>query len=240
MNFRGIAALAASIAALGAAPTSASAATIDIGKLISISIDLGVNAAKSAGQAADTSHYGECGTTQDRIWKAFAAFGDQADYWFAPGGDFESGAAGWSLENAKVVNGNDQTGVAGGAKSLALGGGLVSLRGTVVSPTFCITDEHPTFRYALKANGTVGVLQTSVRYTAADGSTREQEVQSNSATNLLPGKWKPSDLQPLATAMPMKKIGGVAKVQLVFRSPLGAVGAGYQIDNVLVDPYRTR
>lgn len=240
MNFRGLAAFAASVAALGAAPTTASAATIDIGKLISISIDLGLNAATSAGQVADTSSYGQCGTTQDRIWKAFAAFGDQADYWFAPGGDFESGAVGWSLDNAKVVSGNDQTGVAGGSKSLALGGGLVSLRGTAVSPTFCITEEHPTFRYTLKANGAVGLLQTFVRYTAADGSTQEQQVHSNSATNLLPGQWKPSDLQPLATAMPMETIGGVAKVQLVFRSPLGAVGTGYQIDNVLVDPYRTR
>lgn len=237
MNFRGIAVTAALTAALAAVPSAANAATIDIGKLISVSIDLGKNAAGAAASAATAA---QCGTTQDRVWQAFKQFGDPADYWFAPGGDFETGASGWKLDNAKVVSGNDQSGVAGGSKSLSLGSGLVSLRGTAVSPSFCITDVNPTFRYTLKANGAVGTLATYVRYTAVDGSTQEQQVLSNSATNLLPGKWKPSDLQPLATAMPMKKIGGVAKVQLVFRSPLGALGTGYQIDNVLVDPYRSR
>ncbi len=240
MNFRGLAAFAASIGALTVVPAPASAASIDIGRLLSVSVDLGLKAASGAGPAVDTSSYGQCGTTHARVWQAFLKYGDPADYWFAPGGDFESGGGGWAFENARVVHGNDQTGVAGGAKSLALGGGLVSLRGSAVSPPFCITDEHPTFRYTLKANGAVGVLRTFVRYTAVDGSTQEQEVPSNSVTNLLPGQWKPSDLQPLATALPMKKVGGVAKVQLVFRSPLGAVGTGYQIDNVLVDPYRTR
>ena len=245
MRHRGLAAAAAAIAAFAAAPSAANAATIDIGKLISISVDIGAGAANAAAKDAsrvvvNAAAMAQCGTTQDRVWQAFLKFGDKADYWFAPGGDFEGSTSGWRLENAKVVAGNDQSGVAGGSKSLALGGGLVSLRGTAVSPTFCITEEHPTFRYTLKANGTLGILQTYVRYTATDGSTQEQLVPSNSATNLLPGKWKPSDLQPLATALPMKKIGGVAKVQLVFRSPLGALGSGYQIDNVLVDPYRTR
>lgn len=240
MRHRGIAAVAAALAALAVAPTGANAASIDIGKLISISINAGTGAVSTSGATVTAAATGQCGTTQDRVWQAFLKFGDLADYWFAPGGDFESGATGWSLSNAKVVAGNDQTGVAGGRKSLAIGGGLVSLRGTAVSPTFCVTDEHPTFRYVMKANGTVGMLETYVRYTAVDGSTQEQQIKSNSATTLLPGKWKPSDLQPLATAMPMKKIGGVAKVRLVFRSPLGALGTGYQIDNVLVDPYRTR
>ncbi len=241
MRHRGIAAFAAAFAVCAAAPSAASAASIDIGKLISISVEAGKGTGSTAsGVAVSTSAYAQCGKTQDRVWQAFLKFGDTADYWFAPGGDFESGATGWSLSNAKVVAGNDQTGVAGGKRSLSLGSGLVSLRGTAVSPPFCVTDIHPTFRYVVKANGAVGLLETYVRYTAVDGSTQEQQVRSNSATNLLPGKWKPSDLQPLATAMPMKKIGGVAKVQLVFRSPLGALGTGYQIDNVLVDPYRSR
>lgn len=183
---------------------------------------------------------GDCGYTAAKIWKAFLPFGDKADYWLAPGGDFETKASGWQLDNARVVNGNENEGVVKGKKSLALGMGLVALRGTAVSPTFCVTDEHPTFRFMYKANGPVGLLSTFVRYTAADGSTREQAVHSRTAVTLLPGKWVVSDLQPLATAMPMKRIGGVAKIQLVFKVPLSALGAGYQIDSVLVDPYRTR
>lgn len=79
-----------------------------------------------------------------------------------------------------------------------------------------------------------------MQYQAADGTTREEQVWSRTATNLLPGRWKPSDLQPLATRMPMKRLNGVAVVRLVFRSPVNLAGSGYQVDDVLVDPYRMR
>ena len=223
-GIRGTAVIAAAIATF-ITPATASAGVLDsiLGNM-------------PGGQTAK----GTCGSAPQKIWQAFMAWGDKADYWLAPGGDFESGADGWKLDNARVVRGNDGQGVVDGKKSLAIGMGLVSLRGTAVSPTFCIGEEHPTFRYMVKANGTVGVMTTWVRYTAVDGSTQEEQVYSNGAATLLPGKWAPSDLQPLATRLPMKKMGGVAKVQLVFRVPLSAVGAGYQIDNVLVDPYRMR
>jgi hypothetical protein len=175
-----------------------------------------------------------------RIWKAFAAFMDPADYWLAPGGDFETAAAGWSLSGARVVAGNETRGVLPGRNSLALGGGLVSLAAEAVSPPFCVTAEHPTFRFLFKPKGAVGLLNTFIRYRAADGSTQEEQVRSRVATTLLPGIWRPSELQPLATKLPMARIGGVAQVQLVFRSPINAIGAGYQIDDVLVDPYRSR
>ncbi len=181
-----------------------------------------------------------CDNGQPKVWQAFAAFGDPADYWLAPGGDFESGASGWSLSGARVIRGNETLNVLRGRYSLALGGGLLSARSTAVTPPFCVTSEHPTFRYVLKANGLVGALSTFVRYTAADGSTHEEQVWSRTATTLLPGQWKPSDLQPLATRLPMERIGGVARVRLVFRTPVSLNGAGYLIDNVLVDPYRVR
>lgn len=189
--------------------------------------------------AAAADDLAECGDPPP-AWQAFAAFGDPADYWVSPGGDFESGAAGWSLDNAHVEDGNDDLDVLAGEHSLALGGGLLSLSSTAVSPWFCVTPEHPTFRYTLKAKGAVGSLSTFVRYRAADGSTQEEQVHSRTATTLLPGQWKPSDLQPLATDLPMAELGGVVKVRLVFRTGLTVNGAGYQIDNVLVDPYRTR
>lgn len=181
-----------------------------------------------------------CARTSPPAWQAFAKFGDLADYWLAPGGDFESPMSGWSLSNARVVRGNDSTGVLGGGRSLALGVGLISGQSTATSPPFCVSAAHPTFRYLLKADGAVGALSTFIRYRAADGSTREEQVRSRTATTLLPGQWKPSDLQPLATKIPMNAVGGVAVVQLVFRTPISVVGAGYQIDNVLVDPYRMR
>ncbi|MBJ7471518.1 MAG: hypothetical protein JHD16_09465 [Solirubrobacteraceae bacterium] len=192
----------------------------------------------AAATAANTN--ADCGYTPKRIWQAFLPFGDRADYWLAPGGDFETGTQGWTLRKARVVWGNDTTGVLRGARSIALGGGLVTGQSEVVSPPFCVSAIHPTFRYVLKANGAVGLLSTFIRYQAADGTTQEAEMRSRTATTLLPGKWKPSTLQPLATKLPMASMNGVAKVQLVFRTPISALGSSYQIDNVLVDPYRTR
>lgn len=212
MNFRGLAAVAALSAAL-VAPSAASAV-------------------EPVGEA--------CAYSADRTWQAFLAFGDTADYWLAPGGDFEGDLAGWSLHRARVTGGNENTGVLGGKRSLRLGVGRPWGESEVVTPPFCITKAHSTFRYLLKANSTVGHLSTSVRYRAADGTTQEANVRSRTITTLLPGRWKPSDPQPLAANVPLDRLGGVAEVQLVFRVPMSAVGAGYQIDNVLIDPYRTR
>lgn len=214
MNFRGKATVVAVIAACAAfVPSTASAAT-----------------------SAPTD---ACGTNVSRIWQAFLKFGDFADYWLAPAGDFESGARGWSLKRAYVMPGNDDTGVLKGRRSLALGFGLLG-QAEAVSPSFCIDATHPTFRYTFKPTGLVGLLSTFVRYKAVDGTTQEQQVWSKTATTLLPGQWRPSDLQPLATRVPMKTVNGRASVQLVFRAPINLLGSGYQIDNVLVDPYRTR
>lgn len=195
--------------------------------------------AASANTVAAAAPTDACGTPVSRIWQAFLAFGDKADYWLAPSGDFESGARGWKLRHSYVIPGNDTSGVLGGRRSLAIGYGLLGL-GEAVSPSFCIDASHPTFRYTFRPTGAVGLLSTFVRYKAVDGTTQEQQVWSKTATTLLPGQWRPSDLQPLATRVPMKTVGGRASVQLVFRANINVLGAGYQVDNVLVDPYRTR
>ncbi|MDO9354230.1 MAG: hypothetical protein Q7T55_11070 [Solirubrobacteraceae bacterium] len=181
----------------------------------------------------------ETSTAKSSVWQAFARFGDIADYFLAPGGDFETGAKGWNLSNAAVVRGNESFGITRGSQSLQLGSGLLSVA-TAVSPAFCVTDAHPTFRFVARPRGLVGVLSTFVRYQAVDGTTREEQVHSRSRLTLLPGFWSPSELQPLATKVPMAKVGGVASVRLVFRAPINVVGAGYQIDSLLVDPYRSR
>lgn len=181
-----------------------------------------------------------CQNAEPSSWQAFAAWDDFADYWLAPGGDFEDSAEGWKLSGARIVAGNETAGVLDGDRSLALGSGLLSGVSTAVTPPFCVDTSHPTFRYLLKANGAVGELSTFIRFRDVDGTMQEEQVRSRTQTTLLPGRWKPSDLQPLATRLPMAALGGSARVQLVFRTPISALGSGYQIDNVLVDPYRTR
>src|SRR3954471_19669904 len=45
----------------------------------------------------------------------FAQWGDDNSYFLAPGGNFESGAAGWSLGGARVVSDQEPWRVAGGS-----------------------------------------------------------------------------------------------------------------------------
>lgn len=188
--------------------------------------------------AAQTTAAASC-PTQPVTTKAFAKIGDNADYSLAPNGSFETGTTGWTLSNAKVVSGNETLGILPGAKSLALGGGIISGATKITSPEFCVDQSHPYFRFLLKANGPVGIMSIAVQYTDAAGLQKTQTVQSNVASNILPGKWKASDLNPLSLNIPLVNDGGqTAKVRLVFSSPMSMLGSSYNIDNVLVDPYR--
>jgi hypothetical protein len=170
--------------------------------------------------------------------QAFAKIGDLADYALAPGGDFEKGTAGWTLNNAHLVAGNETVGILPGYRSVAMGNNwFVTGPSTLTSPWFCVNNDHPYFRYLLKPNGPVGLLATYVRYKGTNGQLLQQQVQSRVSTNLFPGKWQASQLNPLSLTLPIKD-GETAKVQLVFITPGSVLGAGYFIDNVLVDPYR--
>src|SRR5512144_2078160 len=103
--------------------------------------------------------------------RAFAAFGDGADYSLVAGGSFESGASGWSLRSAWVAVGNEpfRVGGAGDSKSLA-----VMRYGEAVSPVFCVGVEHPSFRFfARRVSGYGGALHVSVRW-SDDGVSKEK------------------------------------------------------------------
>ncbi|MBJ7470617.1 MAG: hypothetical protein JHD16_04920 [Solirubrobacteraceae bacterium] len=169
--------------------------------------------------------------------QAFLKFGDTADYTLLPKANFESGTTGWSLFNARTVAGNETGGVLPGSRSLALGTGWVSGPTIVSTPEFCVGTEHPHFRYMLKANGAVGLLATLISYRTSNGATVQKQVASNVSTNLFPGKWKPSELNPLSVRLPISD-GQTLRVRILFVTPASMNGAGYQIDNVMIDPYR--
>src|SRR3954454_12195842 len=80
----------------------------------------------------------------------FAQWSDDNSYFLAPAGDFENGAAGWSLGNARVVADQEPWRVAGdgGSHALSVGPG-----GSVVTPTMCIGLEHPTMRFFAHRSG---------------------------------------------------------------------------------------
>lgn len=219
---RGAALATFAAASAAAAPVSASAAPM-----------------KGPASAPDASGTSYCPLDETPLWKAFAAFGDNDDYFMAPSGDFESGATDWRLRGAYVGSGNDDLGVRPGSRSLSLGIGVPG-NPVAVSPVFCITGDHPVFRFTFRSIGRVGPLSAALRYRAADGSTRERVVALPSSTAVQPGVWQPSERLPLADALASMGADGTAAVQLVFRAQTRGPGSGYQVDNVLIDPYRMR
>jgi hypothetical protein len=172
-------------------------------------------------------------------FKAFTSFGDNRDYSLAPGGDFETGAAGWTLFNAAPVLGNEDLGILPGKFSLKLG----VTNGSVVAttPEFCITQDHPTFRFLTKALTSnaykTGLLTTITYRTAADPRNSRTET---STVGLAPStKWTASSISPLATAIPASQFKYGVAVKLSFMVNGGTSSAGgLLIDDVLVDPYR--
>src|SRR4051812_4731254 len=70
-----------------------------------------------------------------------SGFKDNDFYAVAPGGDFETGAAGWELGGGAsiAVAGQGLLGASNGALELPLGA-------TATSPTFCVDERYPHFR----------------------------------------------------------------------------------------------
>src|SRR5579884_354380 len=84
-------------------------------------------------------------------------FGDYSYYVPAPGGTFENGATGWTLNKASVVSGNESYYVNGsGSHSLSIPAG-----GAAVSQPMCVSTATPWFRFFSRLS-TSGMGQMSV------------------------------------------------------------------------------
>lgn len=207
------------------------------------SLGLGVRRGFASAFAASTLVLGFASVAQAECpaqptTKAYAKFGDQADYSPVPGGSFENGTAGWTLITSRLAFGNDGHNVIPGQRSVSLGGGLAAGFATVISPKFCVDKTHPYFRFMLRPMGAVGALATFILHKDQSGKLVRSLIASNINPTFMPGYWRPSALNPLSVNIPLLEAGGTASVQLMFVSPLSLNGPGYYIDNVMVDPYR--
>jgi hypothetical protein len=168
----------------------------------------------------------DCGTPVTS--KAFAPWGDGADYQLAPGGAFEAGQPSWKLSGgASIVTGNEPWKVHGAAdaRSLRLPPGA-----TATSPVMCVGLEHPTLRLFAKNNrALLSTMTVEVIFETSLGLTASLPVGV-----LLPsGQWKPSPrLLVVANLLPLLP-GEKTPVQFRVRS----VGLGtWSVDDFYVDP----
>ena len=147
----------------------------------------------------------------------FARFLDFADYALVPGGDFEPGAPGWSFQDAQVSNG-----VAS-----------IDPRGEAVSPAFCISADHPTFRFMTRGSaGGSNALRVFLRWNEGN-VVREAFVYELDGSY---SSWLPSPILPLALRLNLIQSDLSREVQLVFR--VKPLSSSWAIDDVYYDPYR--
>jgi hypothetical protein len=150
----------------------------------------------------------------------FAQFGDSADYYLAPGGDFES--LSWSSwGGASLVYGVNPLSLAGGARSLSLDSGE-----GVRSPLLCVSRDTPHLRFLAK--GREGQLDVEVRVYR---NGRVTDSSSGSVSTSAHRWWAPSrnvDLKVDSLAS-----GETGAVTVTFRSQ-----GDWLIDDVFIDPYR--
>jgi hypothetical protein len=155
---------------------------------------------------------------------------DPAKYFLVPGGSFEDGAAGWQLNGASVVGGNEPFAVrgSGDGNSLSIPNGA-----SATTPAMCATLLHPDLRFFVRNKGFfLGVLRVDVMVDTPLGVL-------TLPVGVVPAgqSWTPTLPTPfLANLLAILGKDGETAVAFRFTSMLGG---NFQIDDVYVDPDRS-
>jgi hypothetical protein len=164
----------------------------------------------------------------------FARWADPAQYSLVPGGDFEADPAGWSLDGAATADGNESFAVHDPADSHSL---LLGDSGTATTPDVCLAPEDPTLRFFVRNTGSPSsTLLVSVTYDGIAGA----PVTVPLATTAAGSDWQPSQQVPVVfnlLSLPVVSDGST-HVRFTF-TPVGPGGA-WSIDDVYLDPFKTK
>jgi hypothetical protein len=164
----------------------------------------------------------------------FRAWSDTHSYFLMPGGDFESGAAGWTLTGGSAVVGGSEsflTNHATDSHSLKMVAGSVA-----ASPTICVAMGENSARLFVKSSGGASsVLHVQVyvqnRLTGLVLSTGF-DVAGNATRNV----WTPSPR--LFVPNLLGGVLGDQNLTVVFTTK--GAPATWNIDDVYVDPFKSR
>jgi hypothetical protein len=194
---------------------------------IAIAVVAGATTAPAAAQAADT-----VGCPDVPMSHPFAPWGDSASYLLAPDGGLERGGSVWVLTGgAAVGKGNESAQVGGPADraSLALPAGS-----SATTARMCIGIEHKWMRFFVKRAGKSlkTSLDVDVLYSNLAGKPRSQRIG-----RIVAGEtWAPSPVLPLVVNQLAVVRGNAMEVSFRFTPQ----GGGFSIDDVYVDPWRSR
>lgn len=177
-------------------------------------------------QAATLSNPDNCAPSPT-LSQPFSGWSDFASYTRLSGGHFETGAAGWTLTRAAVVDGNEPFNLGGaGAHSLNLPAGA-----SAVSAPICIDPTYPFYRLVARNTGDrASALHMEVLFLDAKGNIKSSKSLDYHATTTA---WAPTGAAPI-NVFTAKTTVSAAPIALRFTS----MGKGnWQIDDVFVDPY---
>lgn len=169
--------------------------------------------------------------------QVFMPWGDLANYFLAPGANFENGLGGWSASGgAGVVTGSEPYNV-GGAGSYSLA--LPTTAAAATTPVFCVSTDAPTFRAFVKNKGNLGMydgqLAVYLNFQNTNGSWQQVKIAALKMTNTNWNLTLPiSFIQYLST--PLAK-NGYANVSFTFK-PNDNHG-NWLIDDMYVDPCKS-
>lgn len=178
-----------------------------------------------AAAQADVVNLGSCDNAA--LTQPFTPWLDYGNYKLAPGGDFETGAAGWSLNGgAAIVDGSDSYGVTGsvGSSSLSIPAGA-----SATSSQTCVNAAYPTIRLFTRSDDPQATVAVTLRYSTLLGTATIPVGVVNPSSD-----WQPTPPMLTLSAIPGLLNGGSANVSLRFT----ASGGSAQIDDVYIDPIR--
>jgi hypothetical protein len=190
---------------------------------------LGLLAAAPAAQAARSvaADAPAACTPQPPTGQPFSPWDDLGFYALVSGGGFEGDLAGWTLDGARVVEGNEpfQVGDAGDHLALALAEG-----DSVTTAPICIDDTYPWFRFfARNTAGRKAKLKVEVLYTDVRGKLREEGTGDYATRE---DEWLPTG--SLGIDVDWDKVPGGA-VPISFRFT-AQNNSSFLVDDVYVDP----
>jgi hypothetical protein len=154
---------------------------------------------------------------QSPLQHPFAAWGDDGDYFLAPGGDFDASSS-WTLANGASVD----AGLSPSGKSLVLPPGASAL-----SPAICVADGYTHARMMGSAIGAAAArVDVDVIY---KGPVEDREMRVR-----MPDAWDPTRQFMLGQRdFVLDPTTGLGRIQLRFTSSASGTAV---LDDVYVDP----
>jgi hypothetical protein len=183
----------------------------------------------SAGLTDETVTVAETAASRDTcrdpdLFNPLSAFGDVRDYFVAPGGDFEGGNDGWTLDGGAAIVGGGGGVAGGGGNALRLPPGSQA-----ASPAFCVDLNYPTFRFfAAQLAQKGGSLKVDVIYPQLPKGNVHGAGDMHSNPHW--GLSKDFKLEPQRAG----KKAGWRKVAIRFRAD--ANEGDWRVDDILIDP----